>query len=207
MTKNEFLNYYANVGAHVDDDAFFEALVAGVWQVDNGATTDGAGDARALGNKARDPVNPALIATVAGVRSQPDGFNWLGGAGGRRDGALPDVDLGLQLVIGNLKKELLRRGPVDGLIALQRRLRAAADTSGGPVGPTGRFLSLSDFTRAIKDLGHALSDSDIRVLFAHFDARGRGLVAGADVVRGLRRPLEVRKNTSRTSHCRLPCRV
>jgi hypothetical protein len=97
----------------------------------------------------------------------------------------------VQLIIATLKKELLRRGPVDGLIALQRRLRAAADASGGPGGPAGRLLSLSDFTRAVKDLGHAIADSDVRVLFNHFDTRGRGLVAGADVVRGLRRPLEV----------------
>jgi len=31
VTKDEFLAYYTNVGAAIDEDAYFEALVGGVW--------------------------------------------------------------------------------------------------------------------------------------------------------------------------------
>ena len=54
--------------------------------------------------------------------------------------------------------------------------------------------------RAMKDLRYPLSDPDVRALFTHIDGKGRGLLTAADVVRVLRRPLEVRADALRTPH-------
>ena len=34
VTKDEFVGYYTNVGAAIDEDTYFEALVGGVWGLD-----------------------------------------------------------------------------------------------------------------------------------------------------------------------------
>jgi len=33
VTRNEFVNYYANIGACIDNDEYFEQIVRGVWKV------------------------------------------------------------------------------------------------------------------------------------------------------------------------------
>ena len=38
VTRREFFEYYANVGAYVDNDAYFDLLVRGVWGVEAAAT-------------------------------------------------------------------------------------------------------------------------------------------------------------------------
>ena len=33
VTRNEFVNYYTNIGACIDDDEYFNQIVRGVWKV------------------------------------------------------------------------------------------------------------------------------------------------------------------------------
>ena len=35
VTRNEFVNYYCNIGACIDDDEYFEQIARGVWKVRN----------------------------------------------------------------------------------------------------------------------------------------------------------------------------
>ena len=197
VTAGEFANYYATVGSTVASDSAFEDLVNGVWNVDASEPTASVG-----GRGEKEPLNPALIATVAGLRTRPSGggrIQWgdAAGAGGQFDGVAPrpqrhgrEADSGVQLVITRLRAELRRRGAVDGLIALRRRLRAAL---AGPSAAAPRLLNLTEFTRAVRDMELPVVHAEIRVVFDHFDAKGNGLVDCADVVGGLRRRLEGRR--------------
>ena len=35
VTRNEFISYYTNIGAAIDDDNYFDNLLQGVWGLDN----------------------------------------------------------------------------------------------------------------------------------------------------------------------------
>ena len=102
VTLGEFVNYYTNLGAHIDNDDYFERVVKALWHVDTTASTTT--DPRALipstsaayksssssthqsSSGGASLVDPALISVVAGVKSKPNDLYWGASWGSGRPG-------------------------------------------------------------------------------------------------------------------------
>ena len=102
MTLGEFVNYYTNLGAHIDNDDYFERVVRALWHVD-AAVSSSTDPRRSLApstsasykpSSSHHPpssggaslIDPALISAVAGVKSKPDDSYWSASWGSGRPG-------------------------------------------------------------------------------------------------------------------------
>ena len=134
VTLGEFLNYYTNLGAHIDNDDYFEKVVRALWHVDAVPTTSApykpSSSTHQPSSGGTSVIDPALISVVAGVKSKPNDNYWSASWGsgipagynesntgmGKRHSARAmtqtAADLGVQLVMGKVTQELQRRGNV-----------------------------------------------------------------------------------------------
>ena len=133
VTLGEFVNYYTNLGAHIDNDDYFERVVKALWHVDASASTSASYKPSSSTHQSSSGgvsvIDPALISVVAGVKSKPDDSYWNASWGSGRPGYSENnagmgkrhsakamtqtaADLGIQLVLGKLTQELQRRGDV-----------------------------------------------------------------------------------------------
>ncbi|KAJ1450969.1 hypothetical protein M885DRAFT_621234 [Pelagophyceae sp. CCMP2097] len=130
----EFDAYHADVSAAMDDDSDFEALVRTVWKMDAHDTPMSAGASKR--------------AFVAPMR-KPD--------------PAPAVHLDARLagVVRALRADFVIGRGARGLVALERRLRAAATKHGGGK----RDVILEDISTALKDCDAPLSAADAQALF------------------------------------------
>ena len=92
------------------------------------------------------------------------------------------VSAGIAHHLATVQKDLKARGPA-AYCHLQQALEAAADPEGA------RTLTVADLKTALKQAKIAVTESELRRLFAHFDRREVGAVRVDDVLAGLRPPL------------------
>ena len=103
---------------------------------------------------------------------------------GASSAALPDPGLGY--IIDRLKRELRARGGGTGFIGLQRKFRIMDDDG-------SKALSLAEFKKAMKEMNMNLSDSELRMLFDHFDQDSSGSIDFEEFIQGVRDPLTPRR--------------
>jgi Ca2+-binding EF-hand superfamily protein len=106
----------------------------------------------------------------------------------RRADAKPpvkDPSPGVQYIIVKLKAEMKRRGAL-GFIGIQRKFRIMDDDN-------DRSLSLAEFKKAMKEMQVPLEDSELRLLFEHFDTDRSGGIDFEEFVQGVRDPLSDRR--------------
>ena len=89
VTEGEFINYYSNVGAHMESDEYFISVVGGVWgsSFPPGNNSPQAGEKyspQRAGGKYSPRVSvggqgadPALATAVAGLKTRPDDSYWI----------------------------------------------------------------------------------------------------------------------------------
>jgi Ca2+-binding EF-hand superfamily protein len=95
------------------------------------------------------------------------------------------VPAGLQPIIAKLKVELKARGAT-GIIGLSRRFRAADDDG-------SKTLDISEFTKAMNEMGFNLSNKDLHLVFVHFDTDASGNIDFEEFIQGVRDPLTDRR--------------
>eukprot|EP00600_Ochromonadales_sp_CCMP1393_P004170 CAMPEP_0174994586 /NCGR_PEP_ID=MMETSP0004_2-20121128/23709_1 /TAXON_ID=420556 /ORGANISM="Ochromonas sp., Strain CCMP1393" /LENGTH=223 /DNA_ID=CAMNT_0016248821 /DNA_START=12 /DNA_END=679 /DNA_ORIENTATION=- len=88
---------------------------------------------------------------------------------------------GIRMLVDRIKKEMVARG-ARGFIGLQRKFRIMDDDG-------SKTLCLSEFKKGMKEMNLGLSDSEIRMLFEHFDADGNGTIDFEEFIQGVRDPL------------------
>ena len=208
VTRNEFVNYYTNIGACIDDDEYFEQIARGVWkvppQVLNGGTSPRQNRSRPL--HVKPTVDPLVIKLKNGGTSAPSGVLpgtlpaqsslvplKLGGSKVHTKKAyIHEPSIAIMSLIFKLRSNLRNRGGY-AYVNLQRLL-------GGTIGATDEGnLSLSEFKKAIRDcLGTAgvgsVTDAELRKLYEHLQGRdGENEVTPNDVITLVREPLSKRR--------------
>ena len=266
-TRQEFENYYTNLGANIDNEDYFELMIRNAWHLSGGEgwcensanrrvlVTDASGNQSVveikndLGLKADDKqgmmnrlraqgVNAANISTFDGADNRTGGSSpkkamTLRAAGaqsagsvvpatislashaaaskpsvaaiaqmGPRSGArsaapstraaaIESLDVrgqaspGVQMLIRQLKVEMRSRGAV-GFIGVQRKFRIMDDDG-------SKSLSMGEFKKAMTECGMKLSESEIRILFNHFDTNHNGEIDYEEFIQGVRDPLSDRR--------------
>jgi Ca2+-binding EF-hand superfamily protein len=92
---------------------------------------------------------------------------------------------GLSYLINKLKQEMKQRG-ANGFIGLQRKFRIMDDDN-------SKSLSLAEFKKAMKEMNMNLGESELRLLFDHFDSDQSGSIDFEEFIQGVRDPLNERR--------------
>jgi Ca2+-binding EF-hand superfamily protein len=89
------------------------------------------------------------------------------------------------MLIDKLKGELRLRGAL-GFIGLQRKFRIMDDDN-------NKCLDLAEFKKAMKEMNLSLTDSELRLLFEHFDCDHSNDIDFEEFIQGVRDPLTERR--------------
>ena len=249
VTLEEFINYYTNIGANIDNDDYFELMIRNAWHISGGegaaantanrrvlvtradgsqyveeikndlglraddqagmlgrlkaqgvnnasslATYGAAGDSELMSPSKPKPVNLGQLSKDGndfgrqlsmrkndsmGSIINPSGKNRVS-----RKGA-PEPTYGIQILVEKIKAEMKKRGSI-GFIGLQRKFRSMDDDG-------SKSLSVAEFKKALKEMNIGLADSEIRLLFDHFDADHNGSINFEEFIQGVRDPLNDRR--------------
>ena len=95
------------------------------------------------------------------------------------------INPGIKLLISKLKSSLKSYGG-SGFTAVQRKFRIVDDDN-------SKTISLSEFKKTMKEMNINLSDSELRMLFDHFDAAHSGSIDFEEFIQGVRDPLTERR--------------
>eukprot|EP00606_Chrysophyceae_sp_TOSAG23-5_P000963 GSChrysophyteH2.ASY1.ANO1.1043.1 assembled CDS len=96
-----------------------------------------------------------------------------------------EIHAGIALIVTKLKKALRSRG-AHGFIGLQRKFRIMDDNN-------SNTLDLGEFKKAIVEMNMNLHDSEMRLLFNHFDCDHSGTIDFEEFIQGVREPLSTRR--------------
>ena len=245
VTLEEFINYYSNIGASIDNDDYFELMIRNAWHISGGegaaansanrrvlvTRADGseyveeiqndlglraddkagmmerlraqgvtnatslsaynaAGDVEMKGPTSPKPVNLGQLSKDGRQSSMRKNDSMGGiinpGSKGRisRKSA-PEPTYGIQILVEKVKATMKIRGTI-GFVGLQRKFRSMDDDG-------SKSLNVAEFKKAMKELNIGLADSEIRMLFDHFDADHSGSINFEEFIQGVRNPLKERR--------------
>lgn len=159
VTKEEFLEYYNNVSASIDNDQYFELMMKSAWKLgDQPAQKDGWSNSA----KGESGVGAALGSSPYKAPERQileEGLN--------------DNDL-----MEHLRDRLSKRG-TRGMLALQRAFKIADDDRSGD-------LDKEEFKKAVHDFRIDVSPKDCARLFDIFDRDHSGKIDYDEFLRGVR---------------------
>ena len=92
---------------------------------------------------------------------------------------------GLQMIVNKVKSQLKKHG-ASGFVGLQRKFRIMDDNG-------DKTLDLGEFGKGMKELKMGLNDSEVRMLFTHFDGDGGGSISFDEFINGVRDPLNKKR--------------
>ena len=211
VTRDEFEQYYSNVSASIDDDAYFKLMmwnawgfgkdnqkpVRDAWANDEGAagTTTFRQATRAQGRALR-----TSHATAGGARTESGFIAPSGGAvgvaresarvqsGGPPAGAGGGRQLNVRdphAAMDKVRAQLAARG-ARGIFGFQRQFKIMDDDG-------NKRLNYYEFNKGMKDFGVKLSDADVQAVFSYFDVDGSGGISFDEFMIGLKGQLNDRR--------------
>ena len=195
VSRNEFVNYYENVSACIDDDDYFEIMMNNVWGINgshegprvqiNLSQPVSISGLRVLETK--DPKHGGVSAPL-GVLPGTNAFpkTSISLRQQRNKGKVSEEPVHIQVIMNKLKAELSIRG-INGFVGMQRKLRALNNDGSNDDG--SNVVNLAEFKKAIREFTGAINDADIRMLFDYFDAENIGIINIEDFITSFREPL------------------
>ena len=166
VTKVQFLEYYANISAFIEDDDFKE-LMNSIWKVPKGGKT--------LGN-----VKGTLGASIAKKKIEEKKAS---------------IKVAERLVVvraspadpivASLKASLAKRG-ARGISGVSRKFKILDDDG-------SKSLNKEEFKKGMRECDLDLSGKELDMLFKHFDKDGSGSIDFEEFIQGLRDPMNERR--------------
>lgn len=180
VSKDEWVEYYNNVSASIDNEEYFALMMNNAWNL------DGAMDAnKKKGWKAED--NGKSASSGAPARGQASRGGNRGGAaaamgmGASQASAEPDVppmNMTEAQLMDRFREKLAKRGN-RGIMGLGRSFKIADDDRSGDLG-------MEEFQKAIHDFRVGLQPAQSAKLFKVFDRDGSGTINYEEFLRGVR---------------------
>lgn len=156
VTKEEFDEYYNNISASIDDDAYFQAMMISAWKLDQAAKpqqTAKPADNDIFGNTAR--------------RNAP-----------KEEEADLDLNANESQLLTHIQTRIAKRG-ARGIQGIQRKFKIADDDN-------SKSLDLDEFGKAMHDFRIGLSAKQIIAAFGIFDRDGNGSITFDEFLRAIR---------------------
>ena len=196
VTKEEFLEYYNNISASIDNDQYFELMMNNSWHMNSGDKTYGKGwgSAAPAGGKSLQQSfgnqrvtqpnyqhNPYQTSASNYGSSPPRGSargSVRGGNAGQHPAHGKPQNYSEQQLVDRFRAKLAARGG-RGILGLQRQFRIFDDDE-------SRDLDMQEFKKACKDFRMEFSDPDIERLFRIFDRDQSGRISYDEFLRGIR---------------------
>jgi len=165
VTKEEFIEYYNNISASIDDDMYFMRMINNAWKLDEesrkGQGQKGYGADYSNPRARRDnnifnrpPPKVAAAAEELGVNATE------------------------AKVMEHIRKKIAARG-ARGISGIGKKFKIADDNN-------SKDLDLAEFKKAMHDFRIGLSDKQCATAFAVFDRDGSGAIVYDEFLRSIR---------------------
>lgn len=172
VTRDEFLEYYNNVSASIDNDQYFELMMNNTWKLTEApAYTKKA----AWSNKVEEPEDP--YQTTSAMHFSPVKQRQAVASG--RPAPLENSDV--ETVIAKVRSKMAGRG-TRGIIGLGRLFRIIDDNN-------SKTIDFEEFKKAVNDYRLELNDREARTLFNHADRDRSGEIDYDEMLRAIRGPM------------------
>jgi len=156
VTKEEFDEYYNNISASIDDDAYFSAMMISAWKLDQAAKPQ---------QTAKPADNDIFGATAR--RNAP-----------KEEEADLDLNANEAQLLTHIQTRIAKRG-ARGIQGIQRKFKIADDDN-------SKSLDLDEFGKAMHDFRIGLSAKQIIAAFGIFDRDGNGSITFDEFLRAIR---------------------
>jgi Ca2+-binding EF-hand superfamily protein len=171
ITKEEFIDYYRNISASIEEDRNFESIVSGTWKLRE-AITPAEEHRRPLTGHQNAPFGTTEEPTDYSTALRPRRVEEVAAGYPSKKGS-PQKSAGRsytekQLIEG-FRKILLSRG-TRGILSLKRAFKIADEDNSG-------HLSLPEFKKIVKAYRLKYADSEAEKLFNVFDLDGSGTIS------------------------------
>lgn len=168
VTKDEFVEYYNNVSASIDNDEYFALMMNNAWNLDGSKVTK-----KGWGNKAASSSNP-----ITGKKSTARGEQVARSVAEKKAADLPAMNYTEAQLMDVFRKKLAGRG-ARGIMGLGRQFKIADDNR-------SFSLDMEEFKKCIHDFRVGLKPADSEKLFAIFDRSHDGSISYDEFLRGVR---------------------
>lgn len=183
VNKEEWVEYYNNVSASIDNDEYFALMMNNAWNLDGsmdvnkkkGWRGDDDGKAASSGAPARGG------ASRGGARRGGGGgaaSAITGGASTRAEPDTPPMNMSEAQLMERFREKLAKRGN-RGIMGLGRSFKIADDDRSGNLG-------MEEFQKAIHDFRVGFNPTQSQKLFKVFDRDGSGTIDYDEFLRGVR---------------------
>ena len=188
VSKDEWVEYYNNVSASIDNDEYFSLMMNNAWNLDGSMDVnkkkgwrgeDEGGSAAASGAR-RGPMGGRGAASRGGARGGGGGAAAAMGGGASRGNAddTPPMNMTEAQMMDRFREKLAKRGN-RGIMGLGRSFKIADDDRSGNLG-------MEEFQKAIHDFRVGFRPEQSAKLFKVFDRDGSGTIDYDEFLRGVR---------------------
>lgn len=160
VTREEFLEYYNNISASIDNDQYFELMMTNTWKLNEAPTYTKnkawAGEQPKGGSSRQAPTRSAAQQPTLNVRS-------------------------VEMLLERFRSKLAQRGS-RGIIGIARQFKIMDDDGSGTI-------SIGEFRKGCRDFRIDIEDEDIENLFNALDRDRSGIIDYDELIRGIRGPM------------------
>ncbi|GMH50882.1 hypothetical protein TrRE_jg5132 [Triparma retinervis] len=168
LNKSQFLEYYSNISAFIEEDDFIE-LMNSIWKVP-----------RRGKSMAKASIQGTLGASIAEKKHEEKK------ASIRVTPRKPIVKVSPAApIVASLKASLAKRG-ARGISGVSRKFKILDDDG-------SKSLNMEEFKKGMRECELDLSAKELNLLFAHFDKDGSGSLDFEEFLQGLRDPMSERR--------------